>query len=514
MAQDRLIRLAIGGGVLAGGAAAELVGASSLPAGLLDWAIGAAWVSAAVLPRRRRREVALGLSTAAAWFLATALTHAGGDVLLTIAYRGPLLHWVVDRSPVVRRQRFARILVAAGYLAALVGSTGSAVAGAAVAFVLAALLLASSRRIGPADLRRAAAGAAALTALLGTLWLCAALGVLGGTVLQVVTAVVLLGSALVLAGSDAGLPAAIGTMVLDLGPTSSQASPVSASLAAALADPGLRIRAYRPDLGWRDELGRPAADPGAAAATAIDTPGGGRVLLLHGPGGVPGSPLARAAVAAAALVLERVMVEAQVQREEGEVRRSASRLVTVNDAERQALAARLEAGPIARLDGVGRSLHRDDEPETLLAELREVVDELRGLAAGLGPARLSRGRLDEALQALAEAGPVAVALTLSGSFADLDDRDAALVYFVCAEALTNAVRHAGVGSADLDVHAGDATLAIEVRDAGRGGASLGAGHGLQGLADRIALAGGTLTIDSPPGGPTVLRATTPRGGPR
>lgn len=518
MAQNRLIAAAAGGVVLLAGAAAELVAAPSLAAGCLDWAVGAAWTVAAVRAHRPGSHgAALGLLTATAWFLATALTARELGPYLAIAYRGPLLHWVTRRSASIRTRTPVRVLVVAGYLAAAIGTIGGSVGSGLVAVGLAILLLRSSRGDGPADLRRVDAEAAALATLLGALWLVASSNLLSGPLLETITTLTLLASAWQLSRPAPGLTTAIGTMVLDLGPTGAQASPVSASLAAALADPGLRIRAYRPDLGWRDELGRPAADPGSdptvAGVTGMDTPGGGRVLLLHGPGGVPETELARAAAAAAALVVERVAAEAQVQREADEVRRSTARLVTVNDAEQEALAARLEVGPIARLDLVARSLRARDQAgvEPLLGELGQVIEELHRLASGLNPIRVAQGSLDEALRDLARASPVEVTLTLSGSFADLEETHAALAYFVSAECLTNVARHAGARGAQLTVTADEAIVRIEVRDDGCGGASLDAGHGLQGLADRISLAGGSLEIHSPPGGPTVIRTSTPRG---
>jgi signal transduction histidine kinase len=51
-----------------------------------------------------------------------------------------------------------------------------------------------------------------------------------------------------------------------------------------------------------------------------------------------------------------------------------------------------------------------------------------------------------------------------------------------------------------------------VRDDGRGGAHIGKGHGLAGLADRLAGVDGILPVDSPPGGGTVVTATIPLPG--
>jgi signal transduction histidine kinase len=77
---------------------------------------------------------------------------------------------------------------------------------------------------------------------------------------------------------------------------------------------------------------------------------------------------------------------------------------------------------------------------------------------------------------------------------------------VCAEALANVARHSGATHAAIAIRIGTA-LTIEVRDDGRGGAV--ASRGLRGLADRVEAGGGALTIDSPAGGPTLIRARLP-----
>ena len=77
-----------------------------------------------------------------------------------------------------------------------------------------------------------------------------------------------------------------------------------------------------------------------------------------------------------------------------------------------------------------------------------------------------------------------------------------------AECLTNAARHSAAERATVAVRVGS-TLRVEVGDDGVGGADLEGGQGLQNLADRVTLAGGTLAVDSPPGGPTRVMAEIP-----
>jgi signal transduction histidine kinase len=85
----------------------------------------------------------------------------------------------------------------------------------------------------------------------------------------------------------------------------------------------------------------------------------------------------------------------------------------------------------------------------------------------------------------------------------------AAAYFLVAEAITNAVKHAGASGVDVTIARGEDTLRIAVTDDGRGGADPAKGSGLRGLEDRVAVLGGTLTITPGPG--TTIRATLPLG---
>jgi signal transduction histidine kinase len=78
-----------------------------------------------------------------------------------------------------------------------------------------------------------------------------------------------------------------------------------------------------------------------------------------------------------------------------------------------------------------------------------------------------------------------------------------------AEALTNVARHAQAHSARVEMTLADGALTVEVADDGVGGAEVGTGTGLRGLQDRLAAVGGTLTVLSPRGAGTRLRATIP-----
>ena len=83
------------------------------------------------------------------------------------------------------------------------------------------------------------------------------------------------------------------------------------------------------------------------------------------------------------------------------------------------------------------------------------------------------------------------------------------VYYVVAEALTNVAKHSGAGKARVSVSLDDEVARVAITDDGAGGAVRRPGHGLAGLAGRVAAAGGTLTVDSPAGGPTRIEVTLP-----
>jgi signal transduction histidine kinase len=140
--------------------------------------------------------------------------------------------------------------------------------------------------------------------------------------------------------------------------------------------------------------------------------------------------------------------------------------------------------------------------------LTGVLDELREISRGLHPAILSEGGLGYALKALVRRSgvPATLNVRIDGR---LPERVEVPAYYIVAEALTNAAKHARASTVDVDVEVTDSVVRITVRDDGVGGADLGRGSGLIGLVDRVEAAGGEITITSPPGEGTSLLATLP-----
>jgi signal transduction histidine kinase len=133
------------------------------------------------------------------------------------------------------------------------------------------------------------------------------------------------------------------------------------------------------------------------------------------------------------------------------------------------------------------------------------------ISRGIHPAILSRGGLGPALKTLARrcTVPVDLDLHVERRFADSIEVGA---YYVVAEALTNAAKHARASVVEVCAHATGSTLHLEIRDDGIGGAAAdGKGSGLTGLVDRVEALAGKMTLQSPVGSGTSVLVDIPLG---
>ena len=146
--------------------------------------------------------------------------------------------------------------------------------------------------------------------------------------------------------------------------------------------------------------------------------------------------------------------------------------------------------------------------EEVVAGLSGVLEELREVASGLHPAVLAEGGLRPALKTLARRSAIPVSLDV-GVDGRLPEPAELAAYYVVAEALTNAAKHADASGVDVTVTAGEGVLRVAVRDDGRGGADPTAGSGLVGLNDRVEALGGRLWVNSPPSAGTTVQAMLP-----
>ena len=233
-------------------------------------------------------------------------------------------------------------------------------------------------------------------------------------------------------------------------------------------------------------------------------------------------------VAQAGLVIDNVGLGAELQErlhqiaaQAAELRAAAKRIVAAQDEARRRIERDLHDGAQQRLVTLALNLQAlaeraasvDDGDlatgfDEACRQLSEALAELREMARGIHPAILTEEGLEAALGFLAERSPVPVQVDVR-----LDRRLAreveATAYFVVSEALTNAAKHSGASSIAVRGRLDDGQLSIDVSDNGRGGADGHRGSGLQGLADRLATLNGRLTVHSPEGGGTRLRAEIP-----
>ncbi|MGW7463661.1 sensor histidine kinase [Streptomyces xantholiticus] len=201
-----------------------------------------------------------------------------------------------------------------------------------------------------------------------------------------------------------------------------------------------------------------------------------------------------------------------------ELVRSRVRLVDAFEAERRRIERDLHDGAQQRLVALTMTLGlaRLDAPPGPLAgqlakahdEAGKALEELRELIRGIHPKVLADHGLGAAVADAADrsAVPVDVAVDLPGR---LPEAVESAGYFVVREALANIGKHSGATRAEVAGRYEDGRLAIEVRDDGRGGAEAGKGSGLTGLADRVSVLDGRISLSSPPGGPTLLRVEIP-----
>jgi signal transduction histidine kinase len=477
-------------------------------------AVAGAWLSRTSLARG---SVIVGLGLL--WFAGTAAGgwSSGPTAIIAaalLAYRVPLIAvaWQLPGAT----WRLAAGVAVIGSVALALPVRGAGIATASLLAVGAVRSIAASRT-RRVDARSGLVMRSLFCVALAAIWLSTAAGAAGdgldvGNDLLVSLIVV----AIVWPVDVTRSRGVAGAVIIELGPAADAVSPVVARLRRMLADDSLRVRFQTSTGEWVDDSGRPAEppDPANPRLTRVTTASGGAVVLLHGSAATVRPDLSSAAAAASGLAHDRVELDAEARRQAELVAASRRRLLDTADEERRALEAELRHGPLATLAQVDEALRSVGAPvgEELRAVLLDAVDDLVQLGRGLYPAAVSSEDLEPALQRLAETTPLESVVEVTGDVAALSMSDRALVWFVCSECLTNAVRHAQATRITIRCQIGEG-VRVEAVDDGIGGASVGRDRGLRGLADRLDTAGGHLTVDSPPGGPTVVVASAPVSGP-
>ncbi|MDW5330595.1 sensor histidine kinase [Plantactinospora sp. KLBMP9567] len=180
----------------------------------------------------------------------------------------------------------------------------------------------------------------------------------------------------------------------------------------------------------------------------------------------------------------------------------------------------LHDGVQARLVSLGMMIGLADElidrnpvaAHELLAEAREssgtALVELRHLVRGIHPPVLAERGLDGAVRALVLSLPIPI--TVDAALPGRPDTPVeSAAYFAVAETLTNMIRHSRARTGSVSLRHTDGVLTMVVTDDGTGGADPASGTGLRGIERRLAAFDGTITLSSPPGGPTVITMELP-----
>ncbi|WP_329091466.1 hypothetical protein OG979_41260 [Actinomadura citrea] len=298
---------------------------------------------------------------------------------------------------------------------------------------------------------------------------------------------------------------------------------VRGALRTVLGDDDLDLWMWA-DGGYVDVDGRRMRDaPGGAAGRwrhEVRTSGGEPLATVDLAAALRDhEPLVEAALVAGGRALETVRLQAAAQANLERAREARERLVRVQAAERERLAADLKHSARQRLHDLEEMLVRlevaaadpraREQAGTCRRELTEAVAELEALARGMHPAILADAGLAPAMELVASRTAVPVHLDLPAD--RFPPEIESTLYFALCEALTNAVKHARADAIHLTVRTGPDEIAAEVRDDGVGGAAPDPGGGLAGLTDRVRALRGRVTVQSPPGEGTTVRIVLPSG---
>jgi signal transduction histidine kinase len=203
-----------------------------------------------------------------------------------------------------------------------------------------------------------------------------------------------------------------------------------------------------------------------------------------------------------------------------ELTASRARIVAAADDARRRFERDLHDGAQQRLVSLGLQLRTAEasvpsELQPLRDQISDVVDglvgasaEVREISRGIHPAILSKGGLGPALKTLARRSTVPVELDVAVD-RRLPESAEVAAYYVVAEALTNASKHARASQVTLRVQAEAANLRLAIQDDGIGGADSAKGSGLTGLIDRVEAIGGKMVVSSQPGCGTSLLVEIP-----
>jgi len=512
------------------------VSSSDVRLAAADFVVGVVLVGCGVVAWDLRPESwtgALLAATGFAWFLGTFALFAplgwpgfsGFGSLFVTLHRGPLANALLAYPSGRVTRRTERLAIASLYVLSAVAVAADTPAGTIVTACIVFAVAADRflRSTGPGRRARlfAAVAASAYSAVL-IVNASARLAGVGGVVAlwAYLIVMVLIPVALLLdLVREPWTQATVTGLVVDLGVLDERA-PLRGRLAGALGDPSLEVgyRLAERDA-YVDDDGRVLELPDARSSRAVtivredDEP---LAALVHDRAALADPELLDSVAAASRIAIVNARLQAEVRSQLEDIEASRRRIIEAGDMQRQRLERELHEGAEQRLAevavlldeiGKGASPAFGAMLEETLAELERAQAELIEFARGVHPRVLTEGGLAAALADLAGRAPVPVDLAVTDR--RFPAAVEAAVYFVCSEALTNVGKYAEASRATIEVTLRDGAVTLLVRDDGRGGASMDAGFGLRGLADRVEALGGQLSIESRLGEGTLVSADLP-----
>ncbi len=472
--------------------------------------------------------VAVRLDRGTGWLLvASGFAWWLGNIFPPLLYlhRGLLFH-AVATYPGGRATRPGAVLLAVAYLGASVpalAATGVGTGGYGLAVT--AVALSRLRGVAGQTLRyRVFALYASIAILVGTtlvtpIRMLLDQNRLAESALLVYQASLAAAAILLALGLRLPPPDTIADLVIDLDETRSPS--LRDTLARLLGDPLLQIGSSDGDGGFVDSEGRRILLPdeeSGRVATLLEREKGETAVIVHDRTLASDGVLLEAVATVARLSTSNTRLNAEARARLTELTASRRRLLLAEEGERQRLSFRLQdrTDPgLASIELTLTSIVQDPETpasvvrlvDPAIDQLHLARDDLADIVRGLHPWEVD-GDLSRALTALASRTPIPVHVDVSGD--PVDREVATAVYYVCAEAVTNALKHAAAARVQIEVHGTGSDLIVTVSDDGAGGADPARGSGLRGLVDRVAALGGELEVDSPPGRGTTLVGTLPR----
>ena len=310
----------------------------------------------------------------------------------------------------------------------------------------------------------------------------------------------------------------VGQIAVRAGGKPLTAAGVQTVIGEALGDSTTALALWAPErAGYVDVHGAPLElprDPRVRSVTHITNDNGPVAALIHHPTLDIDSDALEGLAATSLMLVENIRLL-------DELRASRLRIVKTGDQERRRLERDLHDGAQQRLMAVQirlRMLEESTEDERIAGQLEaigndaeEAVEELRSLAHGIYPSVLRDYGLAYALRSLAISAPIAISVTDEGIGRCSRPVEAA-IYFCSAEAIQNAIKHAGSNvRVGVTVCRDRNRVDFAISDDGVGidRSERGDGTGLIGMRDRVGAVGGTLEIVSSPGRGTTVRGTIP-----